>query len=82
MIPSPQQILQSQVGITAVAIAPSDPDVIYLAAYDLGGLYRSTDGGATWRAASAGLESLAPLTIAVHPANPDVAWAGSMVRVR
>ena len=78
------QDIPAQVGVAAVAIAPtlgtvepSDPRLIYLAAYELGGLYRSADGGVSWQEARRGLESLAPLTVAVDATNPDVAWVGT-----
>jgi 7,8-dihydropterin-6-yl-methyl-4-(beta-D-ribofuranosyl)aminobenzene 5'-phosphate synthase len=71
--------IPAQVGVAAVAVAPGDPAVIYLAAYEPGGLYRSGDGGDSWQAVSRGLEALAPLAIAVHPVNPDLAWVGTMV---
>ncbi len=70
--------IPSQVGVVTVAVAPSDTNVVYLATYEPGGLYRSTDGGGTWQAIGAGLGQLSPLSVAVHPADPDVAWAGTM----
>lgn len=71
--------IPAQIGVAAVAIAPGDRRVVYLAAYEPGGLYRSADGGESWQAASRGLEGLDPLAIAVHPDNPDLAWLGTMV---
>jgi len=75
---SAHQGISAQIGVAAVAVAPGDPRVVYLAAYEPGGLYRSVDGGGSWQAVSQGVESLAPLTVAVHPNNPDVAWVGTM----
>jgi len=75
--PSSQGI-PAQVGVAAVAVAPSDARMVYLAACEPGGLYHSTDGGGTWQAAGAGLEQLVPLSVVVHPADPNVAWAGTM----
>jgi len=72
------QGIPAQIGVAAVAVAPGDPHVVYLAAYEPGGLYRSVDGGGSWQAVGQGLESLAPLAIAVHPNNPDAAWVGTM----
>ncbi len=71
--------IPAQIGIAAMAIAPSARRVMYLAAYEPGGLYRSADGGESWQAANQGLEGLAPLAIAVHPDDPDLAWLGTMV---
>ena len=75
--PSSQGI-PAQVGVAAVAVAPSDARMVYLAAYEPGGLYRSTDGGGTWQAAGAGLGQLAPLSVVVHPSDPNVAWVGTV----
>ncbi len=66
-------------------IAPSDPDVVYLAAETTallpGRLHRSIDGGRTWQPrVSAVLPSGAGRpgglgALAVDPAEPDVLWA-------
>jgi photosystem II stability/assembly factor-like uncharacterized protein len=64
-------------GIGAVAVAPSNPDVIYVGtgSNTLGhGVFRSDDAGATWRAA--GLADSKFITgLIVDPTNPDVAIA-------
>ena len=72
------QGIPAQMGVAGVAIAPSDQMVIYLATYEPGGIYRSDDGGKTWRPASGGLETLAPIAFAVHPEHPGVAWVGTV----
>lgn len=56
--------------MAAVATAPSDRAIVYLAAYGLGGVYRSDDGGISWYPAMGGLESVAPIALAVHPQDP------------
>lgn len=71
--------IPAQVGVAAVAVAPGDPRVVYLAAYEPGGIYRSTDGGDSWQVAGCGLESLSPLALAVHPHDRDMAWLGTAV---
>jgi 7,8-dihydropterin-6-yl-methyl-4-(beta-D-ribofuranosyl)aminobenzene 5'-phosphate synthase len=71
--------IPSQLGIAAVAVASSDPAVVYMAVYEPGGLYRSTDGGDSWQAAKGGLPPVAPLSLAVDPANPMRAWTGTML---
>ena len=75
------QGIPCQVGVAAVAVAPSDPRILYLAAYEPGGLYRSDDGGDTWRATQRGLEHFAPMALAVHPTAPDVAAVGTAAGV-
>jgi photosystem II stability/assembly factor-like uncharacterized protein len=69
--------------IGAIAVAPSDPNVVYVGTGESpprgnvspgSGLYRSTDAGKTW--ARAGLADAGQIAeIVVHPANPDLAYA-------
>lgn len=74
---------QPSYGIGDFALAPSNPDVIYLGTGESlkkarnftipgTGIYRSDDGGESWR--SLGLhDSWHVSEIAVHPTNPDIA---------
>ena len=72
--------------IGAVALDPSDPEVVYAGTgetnnavdnYDGNGLLRSRDGGQTW--ASLGLEATARIArVAVDPANPDRIFVAAM----
>lgn len=69
--------------IGAVAVAPSDPKTVWVGTGEPNdrnssgwgdGVYRSTDGGATW--ANVGLKtSKAIARIVVHPADPKTAYA-------
>lgn len=71
-----------------IAIAPSDPQIIYVGTgeancgggsqtYDGTGIYRSNDGGESWE--SLGLEESRNVgRIAVHPQNPDTAYVAAM----
>jgi photosystem II stability/assembly factor-like uncharacterized protein len=78
-----QQPVQS---VGAVAVAPSDPKVLWVGTGEANdrnssgwgrGVFRSTDGGATWVAA--GLEgSKAIPRIVVHPKDPATAWVAVM----
>jgi photosystem II stability/assembly factor-like uncharacterized protein len=56
--------------VRAVAVAPSDPSVIW--AGNAAGVFRSIDGGATWTNVSGPVADVA--RIVVHPNNPDKAW--------
>ena len=62
--------------VTAIAVAPNAPNIIYAAA--LGNIYRSTDGGTTWsKTTSTGLTSGFFLSaLAVDPNNSSVVYAG------
>lgn len=71
--------------IGAIAVAPSDPNVIYVGTGESpirgvmtssgDGVYKSTDAGKTWT--YLGLENTLHISkIAVHPANPDLVYLG------
>ena len=51
--------IPDQIGVAGVAVAPSDSSVVYLAAYEPGGIYRSRDAGRTWHPAASGVEAVA-----------------------
>lgn len=75
---------QSALGIGAMVLAPSNPDVIWLGTgvnlkkprnftHPGTGVFRSDDGGETWK--NMGLHDSCHIgKIAVHPRNPDIAW--------
>lgn len=58
--------------ITALAVSPSDDAVVY--AGTPAGVFRSADGGASWR--YAGLSRYSVLALAVDPTTPDTVFAG------
>lgn len=72
--------------IGALALAPSEPEVIYAGTGESfirsnvsigNGVWRSTDGGATW--AHLGLDHTGRISrIVVHPANPDIAYVAAL----
>jgi photosystem II stability/assembly factor-like uncharacterized protein len=73
--------------IGSVAVAPSDPNVVYVGSGEANirgnvaegnGIYRSTDAGKTWTHVWTQLGQIG--TMAVHPANPDVAFAAVLGR--
>jgi len=78
-------------GVTDVVLDPRNPDVLLAAAYQRrrhvwtlidGGpesaIYKSTDGGNTWKKLKAGLptEDLGRISLAISSSNPDVVYAG------
>lgn len=73
-------------GIGDIALAPSNPQIVYVgtgennssrSSYAGSGVYRSDDGGKSWR--HLGLEGIQHTgRIVVHPGNPDVAWVAAM----
>src|SRR5580658_9357823 len=77
------------VGVTsvgAVAVAPSDANVVWVgtgdnsltrSAYWGDGVYKSTDGGATWM--NMGLRDTQHIArIVIHPTNPDIVWVAAL----
>ncbi|MEO7711962.1 MAG: glycosyl hydrolase [Gemmatimonadaceae bacterium] len=72
--------------VGAIAVAPSDPNVIWVGTgesklrEDLtygNGIYRSTDGGESW--AHLGLDDSQQIgAVRVHPTNPDIAWVAAL----
>jgi len=70
--------IPGQVGIAAVAVAPGHPQVLYLSAYEPGGLYRSADGGQTWVTASGGLEGTVVYGLAVAPDDAHLVFAAAL----
>ena len=77
---------QSVASIGALAVAPSNPNVIYAGTgesdirLDLGsgdGVYKSTDAGATWK--NVGLKETRQVSrIVIDPANPDIVYVGAL----
>src|SRR5271157_997419 len=62
--------------VTAVVGVAGNPDLYYVGAAD-GGVFRTNDGGVTWKALFQH-ESVASIgALAVDPQNPNVVWAGT-----
>lgn len=70
--------IPAQIAVADVAFAPSDPQTVYLAAYEPDGLYRSLDGGASWQPTSRGFVPFAALTLAIDPVDPETVWIGTV----
>lgn len=72
-----------------LAIAPSNPDILYVGTGEPNnrqsssfgdGMYRSTDGGATFT--QIGLrETQSIARVVVHPTNPDIVWVAALGRL-
>lgn len=61
---------------TAIAIHPTNPDVAYVGTAQ-GGLYRTVDGGNTWRAIFDAADSLAIGAVAIAPSDPSIVYVGT-----
>jgi photosystem II stability/assembly factor-like uncharacterized protein len=77
-------------GVTDLELDPRDPDVLYAAAYQRrrriwsfmgggpeSGVYKSTNGGGSWRRLSNGLPAvdMGKIGLSVSPLDPDVVYA-------
>ena len=72
--------------IGALAIAPSDSNIVWAGTGETNirssisvgnGVYKSTDGGITWQ--HMGLEKTGRIgRIVIHPRNPDIVWVAAM----
>jgi len=82
--------ISENTGVTDVVLDPRNPDVVYAAAYQRrrhagmligggpeGAIYKSTDGGATFKKLTNGLPTvdIGRIALAVSPQNPDVVYA-------
>jgi len=68
--------------IGSIAVAPSDPNIVYAGSGEANirgnvapgnGIYKSLDAGKTWTRVWAQVGQIGAL--AIHPKNPDIAWA-------
>ncbi len=77
---------QNVISIGDIAIAPSDPNIIWIgtgeannsrSAYWGDGVYKSTDGGKTWQ--HKGLKESHHIgRIVIHPENPDIIYVAAL----
>ncbi|HKO97156.1 MAG TPA: hypothetical protein VJU86_09195 [Pyrinomonadaceae bacterium] len=77
---------QGTISIGDVALAPSNPDVVWVGTGESkprnsvsfgDGVYKSTDGGKTWQ--HMGLRDTERIShIAIHPQNPDIVYVGAL----
>ncbi len=77
---------QGTISIGDVALAPSNPDVVWVGTGESkprnsvsfgDGVYKSTDGGKTWQ--HMGLRDTERIShIAIHPQNPDIVYVGAV----
>ncbi|NNK76508.1 MAG: glycosyl hydrolase, partial [Maribacter sp.] len=87
-----QQVLKvdANTGVTDIEFDPSNPDILYAAAYQRrrhtwsllaggpkSGIYKSTDNGESWQQMKTGLPKgdMGKIGLAVTPSNPEVVYA-------
>ncbi len=81
--------LKTSEHIGRIAIDPRDSNVIFVAAqgplWSGGGergLYKTTDGGRTWKAVIPGTEHTGATDVVIDPKNPDIMYAATWQRRR
>ncbi len=81
--------LEASEHIGRIVVHPTNPDVVWVAAVGPlwreggeRGLYKTTDGGETWRRVHYVSERAGFIDLAIHPENPDVLLASSWERIR
>jgi len=65
--------------VAGIAISPTDFNTVYAALWSGpkgGGVYKSTDGGATWKDVSYSAGGISASDIAIDPSNAQVLYAG------
>ncbi|HEX2034489.1 MAG TPA: hypothetical protein VHS99_09920 [Chloroflexota bacterium] len=62
-------------GAVCFAQHPTEPQIIYMGTNGFAGVYKSTDGGKTWRPAGHGLPNPSLRALAINPATPDTVLA-------
>lgn len=82
--------IDENTGVTDVEFDPSDPDILYAAAYQRrrqtwsllaggpqSGIYKSVDNGLNWKQVGTGLPKgdMGKIGLAVTPANPNIVYA-------
>ena len=62
--------------ILSLVIDPATPQTLYAGTVG-GGVFKSTDGGAAWSAASTGLGNVTVWSLAIDPATPQTLYVGT-----
>ena len=62
--------------VTGIAPSPTDPNTIYVAAAG-GGVWKTVDGGTTWKPLTDNQATLNMGSIALAPSNPNIIYAGT-----
>ncbi|MBA2688059.1 MAG: hypothetical protein H0U64_08155 [Gemmatimonadaceae bacterium] len=81
--------LEATQHIGRIVVHPTDPNTVYVAALGKAwgrnperGLYKSTDGGATWKLSKFVSNQAGFVDLVMDPSNPDILYASSWNRIR
>ncbi len=72
----PSGMIFSHNTISQIVFDSHDPSVLYVGTYDAG-VYKSIDGGISWRPIHNGLERAAIISLVSDPNNPHILYAGT-----
>jgi photosystem II stability/assembly factor-like uncharacterized protein len=69
--------------ITRIRVDPKNTDVVYVcySGYQTGNLWRTQDGGATWKDISGNLPEVSVYDVAVHPSDSSLLYLATEVGV-
>ena len=67
--------LMKDIAISSIAIDPQNSNIIY-AGTDFYGVYKSEDGGSTWKCMSNIQDMINVTSLAINPQNPKIIYAG------
>jgi photosystem II stability/assembly factor-like uncharacterized protein len=72
----------AQKSIQTIAVHPTNPNIVFVGVFNAqvnstDGVYKTTDGGATWSVANTGITQKNILVIKYNPLNGNVLYAGS-----
>jgi photosystem II stability/assembly factor-like uncharacterized protein len=75
-------IVETSLGIQQIVVHPSNPAIAFMTVFDgvtasTNGVYKTTNYGANWVAASTGMTNKNILSLLINPKNPNVMYAGS-----
>ncbi len=62
--------------VSSILVHPANPNIVYIGGAQ-GGVWRTTDNGASWRPLTDDQPSLAMGALAFDPANPNIIYAGT-----
>ncbi|HEX9166390.1 MAG TPA: hypothetical protein VF862_10810, partial [Gemmatimonadales bacterium] len=81
--------LKETQAIGRIVVHPTDPNTVWVAALGAPwntnrerGLYKTTDGGTTWRLVKFISDKAGFVDVVIDPSNPSVLWAASWERIR
>jgi photosystem II stability/assembly factor-like uncharacterized protein len=63
--------------VYSLAVDPHNAQIVYIGTHD-SGMYKTTNGGASWAPIGAGLGSPSIMSILIHVSNQQVLYAGTM----